>query len=287
MAILINGMRGLGDNIYQRSLIKRLKKVYIDTPWPELYEDLDVKFVKPKTTLRTQSKNIAKQIGRFHNYPGGEIKSVSYGSDGMIKGMEKCLGVKFKDIELPSFGDSPVDGRYAVIRPVTVRREWAAPSRNPEPKYLLEAVDELKKAGIKIVSVADIEEGEEWLVGEEPYSDVKFHKGELDVKQLLSLIEHAWVVVGGVGWIVPACIAYNTSSWIIHGGYGAFNHPDNLTHPLVNLSKQHYILPDNFCRCDRRDHNCDKKITGHRDKFRAYLASRIRNRISPAGTNEL
>jgi hypothetical protein len=274
-------MKGLGDNIYCRALVKQIGMAYVDTPWPELYEDLPVKFCQSRTALRTQAKNLARQPqGRFERYPGGEIKSIKYGREGIIPGMEDCFGVEFKSIDLPSFNESPVDGRYAVIRPATLRSEWKATSRNPNPDYICEAAEELRKKGITVVSVADLEDGKEWIVGEEPYSDIKFHKGELNVKQLLSLVENSWLVVGGVGWIVPACIAYNVESWIIYGGYGSYNHPEKLTHPLMDLSKQHYILPDNFCLCDSREHVCGKKITGHRDKFRAYLASRGWDRVS-------
>ena len=48
--MIVRGMKGLGDNIYQRAFVKRLPgPVYLETPWPELYEDLPgVKFVRLK-----------------------------------------------------------------------------------------------------------------------------------------------------------------------------------------------------------------------------------------------
>ncbi|MGV2896737.1 hypothetical protein ACNPPY_13175, partial [Achromobacter sp. AGC78] len=61
--MIVRGMKGLGDNIYKRAFVKKLQgPVYLETPWPELYEDLpDVKFVRSETPLRTQSKNMARQ----------------------------------------------------------------------------------------------------------------------------------------------------------------------------------------------------------------------------------
>ena len=60
--IAIRGMAGLGDNIFQRAFIKSLVKsqeVLLETPWPELYQDLpNIKFIKPNTRLRTQAKNL-------------------------------------------------------------------------------------------------------------------------------------------------------------------------------------------------------------------------------------
>ena len=43
MITLVDGMCGLGDNIYQRAVLKRLLldgPVYLRTPWPELVADL-------------------------------------------------------------------------------------------------------------------------------------------------------------------------------------------------------------------------------------------------------
>jgi len=286
MAILINGMKGLGDNIYQRAFIKKMGKVWIDTPWPEIYEDLPVKFVSTRTTLRTQNKNISKQPrDRFDRFPGGPMKSVSYGSMPIMKGLELKFKFQPAELDLPDYDESPVEGDYVVIRPVTLRREWQAETRNPLPEYIEQSAQILMEQGIKVVSVADLEDGEEWIVGNEPYSDVKFHKGELSVKQLLALIKNAKLVIGGIGWIVPACIAYKTPAWIVCGGNGAWNHPNQITSEQMDLSSIDFIFPDNYCMCASKAHNCDKKITGYRDKFRSYLASRDWDWVSSKGAD--
>lgn len=54
--IYIRGMYGTGDSIYQRAFVRQFPGAYIRTPRPELYADLDVKFVKSNTLLRTQRK---------------------------------------------------------------------------------------------------------------------------------------------------------------------------------------------------------------------------------------
>lgn len=55
--MFIRGMMGLGDNIYARAFIRQYPGAYLETPWPQLYSDIDVKCVRPTTQLRTQSKN--------------------------------------------------------------------------------------------------------------------------------------------------------------------------------------------------------------------------------------
>lgn len=287
MAILINGMKGLGDNIYQRAFIKKMGKVWIDTPWPEIYEDLtNVNFVHTRTNLRTQSKNLDKQSkDRFSMFPGGQTKRVHYGADNIIKGLENAFGFAPGDFDLPDFGDSIIEGQYAVIRPVTIRKEWSAETRNPLPEYIEEAANILKETGIKIISVADIDGINEWIVGNEPYADIKYHNGELGIRELLSLIQNAALVVSPIGWAVPACIAAKTPAWIVCGGNGALNHPNHITHESMDLSNIDFILPDNYCMCASKAHNCDKKITGYRDKFRSYLASRDWDRVSSKGAD--
>lgn len=282
MAILINGMKGLGDNVYQRAFVKQLGKVWIDTPWPEIYEDLpNVNFVHSRTNLRTQAKNISKQhMERFSNFPGGTVKSVHYGVNNIIKGLEQSFGIAPGEFDLPDFGESPVEGEYAVIRPVTIRKEWVAETRNPLPEYIEQAANILKEKGVKIVSVADVDGVNEWIIGNEPYADIKYHSGELGIKELLSLVQHASLVVSPIGWAVPACIAAKTPAWIVCGGNGGYNHPSHITDERMDLSNIEFAIPDNMCMCTLKAHNCDKKITGHSDKFRAYLASRDWGRVS-------
>lgn len=103
-----------------------------------------------------------------------EILTIFYGPDELSKGsiidaMTWQFGKVASVFDLPSFGESAVqpDKPVAVIRPATVRKEWANPARNPDPKYLAEAARELRKH-FYVVSLADLEKGEEWLVGEPP-----------------------------------------------------------------------------------------------------------------------
>lgn len=270
--MIIKGMMGLGDNIYQRAFVKKLTKpVFIQTPWAEIYQDLPYVYpVKPYTTLRTQAKNI-RNVQKWYPQPPGRETQISYGKHGIIEGMSRCFGVSPDEMDLPNFGKVQTDMRYAVIRPVTVRTEWRADSRNPLPEYVNEAAKILRQRSYKVVSVADLQDNLEWIVGEEPEADVKYHRGELSVTQLLSLIKYADVVVGGVGWIVPAAIATKTRAWIINGGCGGYNAKDKITHPSLDLSKIKFIEPDRFCRCFEHNHRCDKHISNHANQFAKWL----------------
>ena len=99
--LVIRGMWGLGDNIYQRPFVRaacRRAMVYLETPWPELYEDLPVRFLRADRRLRTQTRNVRRQpVSRWSVAPSRarEIR-VGYGAADLAAGsivrkMEKLL----------------------------------------------------------------------------------------------------------------------------------------------------------------------------------------------------
>ena len=272
--MIIHSMKGLGDNVYQRAFIKALPKpVYLDTPWPEIYGGIDgVHFIRPQTTLRTQAKNIARHadwVMPLGRQPGRHIR---YGAEGIIPGMTASFGVAPGEFDLPPLPPSPEQGKYVVVRPATVRSEWRADTRNPLPMYIAEAIMHASARGYKIISVADLQEGQEWLVGPEPYADVQYHKGQLPIEQLLSLVANASAVIGGIGWLVPAALASKVPAWIICGGQGGYNAPELITpQGQTNIT---FAVPDNFCRCRLKQHNCDKRISDYDSKL-AQWADRL------------
>ncbi|MCY1296263.1 hypothetical protein D9M70_456390 [compost metagenome] len=229
-----------------------------------------MRFVQPETRLRTQEKNIRRHSG-WQTAPAGlRSTKVAYGKEGIILGMQRCFGVAPADFDLPDFGPSPVKGRYALVRPVTVRAEWRADTRNPLPEYVVEAAAEMRRRGYRVVSVADLEPGKEWALDPLPPADIQFHAGELPVEQLLALLQGAAAVIGGIGWIVPAAIAARVPAWIVCGGQGGFNHPDLITHPSMDPSRITFAVPDNFCRCTQKQHACDKRIADYDQRFAAW-----------------
>jgi len=263
-------MKGLGDNIYQRAFIKALPKpVYLDTPWPEIYSDIPgVHFIRPQTTLRTQAKNIARHNPWTMPPTRQPTRQIRYGAEGIIPGMTACFGVSPGAFDLPPLPPSPETGKYVVVRPATVRSEWRADTRNPDPKYIWEAALHAAAKGYQVVLVADLEEGKEWLVGNLPYADREYLHGELPVEQLLSLVANASAVIGGIGWLVPAALAAKVPAWIICGGQGGFNSPELIT--PKGQSNITFAVPDNFCRCRLKQHNCDKRISDYDAKLTAW-----------------
>lgn len=271
--MFIRGMMGLGDNIYARAFIRQYPGAYLETPWPQLYSDIDVKCVRPTTQLRTQSKNASRDHA-WHDAPSSSELRIAYNRDPIITGLRKAFRCEPEEFDLPDFGPAPVEGRYVLVRPATVRTEWRADTRNPLPEYIAQAAAEMRCRGYQVVSVADLEHGKEWALDPLPPADIQFHQGELAVEQLLSLLQHADAVIGGIGWIVPASIAAKVPAWIICGGQGGFNSPEHITDPCMDLSRLTFAVPDNFCRCTHKQHTCDKRIANY-DQRLADWADRL------------
>ncbi len=282
--VYIDGMRGLGDNIFQRAYVKELdSQVHLQTPWPELYRDLpNVKVLKSETSLRTQNKNVRGQeesvwTQKLVNYD--KKLKLTYGNKaslGSIQGMfQGELGVRPKHFDLPNFNcvlNLPEQRKIAVVRPVTLRKEWFNCARNPDPIYIAEAIAILRQKGFFIISIADLKENEEWLVGEDLDVDLKFHSGELDVINLLGLIKKADVLIGGVGWILPAAISYDKELLLIAGGQGAHNSEEKIADPKrVQKNKVCWVLPDDYCMCTNPRHQCSKKITNFTERVTDWI----------------
>ena len=268
--MLIKGMMGLGDSIYSRAFVKNYPGAYLETPWPELFKDLDVKCVKPTTRLRTQVKNIHRQT-QWHRPTAGRTLQIKYGMMPIVRGLRASFRCDPQAFDLPDFGPSPVAGQYAVVRPATVRAEWRADSRNPRPEYVADAAAAAQAAGYTVVSVADLAPGNEWAVGELPPADLRFHAGELHVEQLMALCQNASAIIGGIGWIVPFSIASGVPALVICGGQGGFNSPDHITDPIMDLSNTEFVVPDNFCVCREKTHDCDKTISDFDSRIARWI----------------
>lgn len=278
----IRGMWGLGDNCYSRPFVRSLARnhsIWLETPWPELYADLDIKFVRGARRLRTQLKNIERQPrDRWSRPPPGTREiAISYsGASTIVHGLQLRFGVNFepKLFDLPDMGPSPFssDRPIAVVRPVTVRSEWYNHARNPRPEYLFEIVNELKKTHT-IVSVADLEPGFEWLVGRLSPADKYFVNGELSIRSLLALVRDADIVLGGVGWIVPAGLALKVKTFVILGGNGGHSSPAKITDPRFDLSRLGFAYPDKYCQCTNMLHDCTKEMADPLGQFSRWRES--------------
>lgn len=284
--LAVETMHGLGDSLYQRPIVRALAQehdeLFVVTPWPQFFADLGVSLVSPYATYRTQRKNLGR-VGpgtqwstdrgvrrvRF-GYMPGDLRKQS-----LFETLCAKVGVTADSFDWtpPPLPPCPVtsDKPIAVVRPVTERYEWLNRSRNPKPEYVAQAADMLRDRGYFVVSVADIEPRMEWALYPLPHADLSFHAGELDAMQLLSLVAHADIVVGPVGWIVPACVTLGTPLVVIGGGQGGHNAPEKLVDRHMPLSPVTWIRPEPSCDCASMEHACNKVIPRFREQFTVAL----------------
>lgn len=270
----------------------------------------NIKFVPPDGNYRTQGKMMRSiqdsiwthktqlpesilaplppiQPGypRSHGWRGlnqDHVIYLHYGPDtlarwNIVRGFERQAGVslgekiEFNVPHFPMSGLIPTGKKIAIVKAPTNRTEWVADSRQCDPVYINEACELLKARGFYTISVADVAPGKEWFVGHPPNADLCLHRGELGFTHLVSLVEHAAIIVAGVSWAVPMSIAYKTPAFIVFGGRGGFDSPSNITDVRMDLSHYDYVLPDVFCRCTLPQHNCPKTITNFSGKLGAFI----------------
>lgn len=279
--IYIQGMSGLGDNIHQRSIVRHYlaqgREVWLETPWPCVYHDLDVKMVPTGTRLRTQVKNSQRERAKYARSRPGAVDKVrvsyppqmvrDHGS--VLAAMSAQVGVPVGDFRLPipAAWRKKADAWLAkwkptkplmIYRPLVERTEWGGcAARNPDHVAYLKLFNEVRQ-DFFVVSVADLVPGKEWLVAELVgwEADATCHMGELDFETLAALSEMAALVFASPGFAVVLGQAVGTPTVVVHGGYEdgtSFSAGAELTPTLI-------IEPENPCNCFRHDHDCDKRI---------------------------
>jgi hypothetical protein len=291
-------MQGLGDNIYQRAFIhalSRQKEIYLETSWPELYADLPIKFVRPTggySRLRTQNKNVARSRVTWMPRPTtmprvrNTYQAAFQAGRSIINGMEQSFGVKLEPqlFGLPALPPPPIirtDKPLAFVRPITVRSEWLNPARNPEPQYIADIVEALRPTH-HIVCVADVAHAAEWFIGVPPKGDSEFIHGELPAMDMLALLAASDIIIGGMGFIIPAALALKRDCFVVLGGQGGHNAPGRVLDPRLDCSRIGFAIPKDFCQCTNMRHNCNKTIPDLMQQFCRFLESRRCTTPSPA-----
>jgi len=290
--VLLSGRNGLGDAIYTRAIARAVARdhdTYVATAWPELFLDLPVRMVRPQSTLYGPTANVARYPKQFWTRPPptARLYRLRYAWNklphvGILAQMEALARTKLEPFafDLPKWGHlvaltrPPMAGqRIAVVRPVTDRRDWSNPARNPDPAYVVRAAELLIDAGFRVVSIADLVSGVEDPLGELPPAHERFDHGELGVREILSLVQDAAIVVGGPGWIVPACLASGTPLVVIGGGQNGCNGSQALLDPRMDATRVGWLMPDFYCPCTSKRHGCNKEISGFDTRFQAAIGA--------------
>jgi hypothetical protein len=286
--IVFDGMHGLGDNVHQRALVRRVlatsdSDVWLHTPWPCLYHDLvGERFaVLPpaRTTLRTQRKNVLRESESYARLRRTIIppkkKKIWYdttcirASGSILGGMlrytlrQELDGADFS-LPVPQAWRAkalhivrPRPGRpIMVLRPLVDRTEWGGcATRNPDPKAYA-AIYNAIRSRFFVVSIADLVDGVEWICGDHLDGDVVLHAGELDAEAMIGLIASAALTFCSPGFALILSQAVGTPVIGVYGGressrfyaYGA------------RFAPTLGIDPVRPCNCFLPQHQCNKDI---------------------------
>ncbi len=250
-ALRLQGMHGLGDCLHQRAVLRQLMRRYdvtLETSWPSVYHDLIAEGLcvcRRPSGLRTQSKNANREDALFTRshpllragmriaYNGGQVLNTQ--SKTILEVMCNVTGTSYAeaDYRLPvpaswaetldaTLGTLPDGARgrpWLVYRPLCARPEWRGGiARNADPAAYAAILEHLREKFF-VISVADLAEGQEWIVGPDAKADLSFHKGELVFEALAALFERADLVLTSSGFPAILGPAVGTPTISVVGGY--------------------------------------------------------------------
>lgn len=230
-------MHGMGDNLHQRAVVRQLSEnytVFLETSWPQIYHDLiDVLPIDKRTDLRTQAKNA--EVSAFYNGPlpnsyALDLIKVNYdGSKGsVLNSMMDNTGTDFErqDFSLPIpsewYSKTPLIDKnkpLLIYRPLVVRKEFGSGrKRNPDAKHYYDLFQAIRDDYF-VISVADIDDENEWIVSYPVDADLAFHAGELKFEALAALFKLADLVYTSPGFATILAKAVGTPAITVFGNY--------------------------------------------------------------------
>jgi ADP-heptose:LPS heptosyltransferase len=277
--LLVQGMLGLGDNIHQRAVVRRLmaqRPVWLETPWPSVYHDLvgdRLRLVARPSKLRTQEKNRLRQLEDFTGTPSHGLSThrIWYSHDqirssgGFLAAMCRNSGFPAGNFSLPvpeAWRDKAravlpreAQGKPLMIyRPLVDRTEWnGCMQRNPDVAAYADLADGVADQFF-VISIADLELGKEWAVSRPVGADVEFHRGELDFESIAGLMSMAGLVFCSPGFALVLAQAVGAPLATVFGGHESARLYDH------GASNNLFIQPMNPCECFSKTHRCDKRI---------------------------
>jgi len=242
--------------LHQRAILRQLMQrhtVTLMTPWPAMYHDLEgLILVRRGIQLRTQMKNErreseATQFIAHHPLTRSTGLRIAYGGQQVLQTPSKTVLEVMCDITNTIYADAdyrlPVPqewfdllrgtfdwpGLAAIIgtpkpimfyRPLVTRTEYRGSTlRNADPVAYRELFNSIRDKFF-VVSVADLEEGKEWLVDpEDTKPELSFHKGELVLEAMVALARLSDLVFTSSGFAAILGPAVETPTISIIGGY--------------------------------------------------------------------
>jgi hypothetical protein len=277
----MQGMWGAGDCIHQRAVLRELMKahdVHLQTPSVAPFHDLIGQGLKisrlPRLKPRIRETTIVQEAPLPRN---ASVIQMTYGKPqidrhgSILAAQFACAGLKMPerpDFSLPVpeawrsaarilIATWPLRGKPLLIyRPIVLNTTWCCPARSPDPDAYAALFAEISEKFF-VVSLANLAEGQEWIVGPEQEVDVRLHRDELDFETMAGLYAEASIVFANPGNATIFAQAVGTPSITIFGGHESFRTTNSAG---AHLAPTLAIEPINPCECHARTHDCDKRI---------------------------
>lgn len=277
-SLVVLSMYGAGDCIHQRAVLRELMKTHdveLQTYYTAMYHDLEAEGLKvtisdrlaPRIRDRTEPGRAEKvnpspkKIGYDHAQTKrhGTLLNAMFGSVGLKVPEQPDFSLPVKQewrnearALIGDTGGKPV----MIYRPIVVNATWLAPARSPDPEAYAALYRSIKDRFFT-VSVCDLTQKGEEIVGEEQDADLKLHRGEADFETLAGLFAEAALVFGNAGFTPILAQAVGTPNICVYGG--------NESYRFTNICGAHLaptlpIEPVKPCECFDRHHKCDKTI---------------------------
>ncbi|MER9937423.1 methyltransferase domain-containing protein [Mesorhizobium sp. M0088] len=278
-SISVLSMYGMGDCIVQRAVVRELMKtrsVELLTYYTAMYHDLIAEGLKVTLVsghldprIRDRGNGSGGKAGRQHDRKIGYDHAQTKKHGTILAAMFGSVGLKCPDradFSLPvkpewreaarklvgDTGGKPI----MVYRPIVLNGTWPCPSRAPDPVAYAALYRSIKDRFFT-VSVCNLDQKGEHIVGEEQDVDLKLHHGEADFEALAGLFAEAALVFGNAGFTPILAQAVGTPNICVYGGNESFRFTNSVG---AHLAPTLPIEPMKPCECFDRHHQCDKTI---------------------------
>ncbi len=246
-------MHGLGDNLHERAIVRELMRhneVWFKTSWPQIFWDMEreLHLLPLKSPIGWMAKNEARSValyGRTQPPLGARVVNNGYLSQmpkgitafGSVLGtMANVCGVQeVGDFRMPiapawsAKADAVID-RLKPTKPLMIYRPPIAISeanrlsaqakvaRNPDLDTYHALVSRIRDQYF-VVSLADLMQGVERLIGPQIAADAELHHGELDFETMAALMAKADLVFCSPCFMTVLAQAVSAPMICVFGGF--------------------------------------------------------------------
>lgn len=278
--LVVRGMLGLGDCIHQRAVVRELMRkhtVTLQTFYTAVYHDL----VAEGLDLQI-SDRIAPRIKDAGNTPGlepwgRENIRISYDPRSTkVNGSLMASQFASARLKMPAQADfslpvkpewraaakallakhNPAGKPVMIYRPITLNKLWECPARSPDPEAYAKLYQAVRDRFF-VVSVCNLGDNGEYIVGPEQGADLKLHRGEAPFETLAGLFAEARLVFANPGMAPILSQAVGTPVVCVYGGHESYRTTNAVG---AHLAPTLAIEPVKPCECFERHHKCDKQI---------------------------